>query len=147
MLTRYFALIFGIVYVAVGILGFIPAINPLPGSHPALAVNTAYGYELGLFPINVLHNLVHLLIGVAGIAAYSSYRNARLFAQVLAVAYAVFGVAGFIPGLKDVFGLIPLFGLDILLHFASAIVAAYFGFFLHEQYSDAHDRGVAERRA
>ncbi len=139
MVTRYFALIAGIVYLLVGVLGFLPFANPVPGGagpHPSLAVTAFYGHQLGLFPINVLHNVVHIAIGAAGIAAYRSYNGARTFARVLAIFYALLAILGlpFMPGiLKTTFGLIPIYGADTILHALSAAVAAYFGFAAREQ--------------
>ena len=61
-MVRTFALVFGLIYLVVGILGFIPGmVHPAHGA-PPLAVEANYGLLLGLFPINVLHNLVHVLI-------------------------------------------------------------------------------------
>lgn len=126
--TRYFALITGIVYAAAGILGFVPeALRPATGG-PPIAVDSFYGYLLGLFPVNILHNLVHLGIGVWGIAAYGTFVAARTYAASLAVIYAALTVMGLIPGLDTVFGLVPLFGHDVWLHGLTAIIAAYFGF-------------------
>lgn len=129
MNTRYFALIIGIVYVLVGILGFIPGITqPPPADAMALSVSSSYGYLFGLFPINILHNLVHLIIGVWGIVAYGRYANARLFARSITVIYAILAIMGLIPGLNTIFGLLPLFSHDIWLHALTALIAAYFGF-------------------
>jgi hypothetical protein len=73
MEIRYFALIIGIIYVLVGLLGFIPgARHPAPPGAPDLALEASYGYLLGLFPINLLHNLVHLGVGIWGLAAYTN---------------------------------------------------------------------------
>lgn len=134
MYTRYFALIFGIVYVLVGILGFIPGLytHP-PAGAPHVSVTAGYGYLLGLFPVNVLHDIVHLLVGVAGLAAYRSYDTSRLYARALAVVYGLLTIMGFFPVLKTTFTLIPIFGNDIWLHALSAIVAAYFGWFAPEE--------------
>lgn len=86
MTTRYFALIIGIVYVLVGILGFFPGlIHPPEALDPNLVVETYYGRLLGIFPINILHNLVHLAVGVWGVAAYRSYDGSRNFARGLTV--------------------------------------------------------------
>ena len=134
--TRYFALIVGIVYLAVGALGFIPAANPIPAAggpfpHPALGFTSFYGHQLGQFPINLLHNIVHLAVGVAGILSYRSFSGARAFARGLAIFYALLAILGlaFMPGIiKTTFGLIPIYGADVLLHAATAAVAAYFGF-------------------
>jgi hypothetical protein len=129
MRARYFALVMGIVYLAVGVLGFIPGTHPLGPGAPDLAVDAGYGYLLGLFPINVLHNVVHLLIGALGVAAYLGGAGvARTFARGLAVFYGLLALMGLIPVLNTTFGLIPIFGHDVWLHALSAAAAAYFGF-------------------
>jgi hypothetical protein len=132
MSTRTFALIFGIVFLIVGAGGFIPGLNMMDHSgHPAdadVTVRSFFGYELGLFPVNVLHNIVHLLFGVWGLLAYKSLSASKGYAKGVAIIYAVLMVMGFIPGLNTTFGLIPLYGNDIWLHALLAGVAAYFGF-------------------
>lgn len=128
MSTRTFALLFGIVFLAIGIAGFIPGITtaPHPG-HPDLAVDANYGQVLGLFPVNILHNIVHILFGLWGLLSYKSLGGAKGYARGVAIAYAVLTIAGFVPGLNTMFGLVPLFGNDIWLHALLALVAAYFG--------------------
>ena len=128
MNTRYFALVLGIVYAAVGVLGFVPALRtPMPPGAPDLAVAGGYGLLFGLFPVNVVHNLGHLGVGVWGIAAYATYPAARTYARALAVMFGVLAVMGFFPVLGTLFGLAPLFGHDIWLHALTAIAAGYFG--------------------
>lgn len=129
MNTRTFALIWGIGFLLAGASGFIPGLwHPAPASYPPLAVDSFYGDALGLFPVNILHNIVHLLFGVWGLLAYKSLGAAKTYAKVVAVAYALLIVMGLIPGLNTTFGLIPLFGNDIWLHLLLAAPAAYFGF-------------------
>ena len=127
MSVRIFAIVFGVIYLAVGILGFIPKLRTIPAEATDLAVTAGYGYLLGLFPINLLHNLVHILIGIWGIVAYRNFPSARIYARGLAIIYGVLTVFGLIPGLSTLFGLTPLFGHDIWLHALTAIIAAYFG--------------------
>ncbi len=127
MRTRYFALVFGIVFCVVGIAGFFPAFLTPPAG-PALALEGGHGYLFGLFPVNWLHNIVHLAFGIWGLAAYRSFGGARTYARSVAVIYGVLAVMGFIPVLSTMFGLVPVYGNDIWLHAALAIVAAYFGF-------------------
>lgn len=138
MAIRYFAIAAGIVYVLVGLLGFVPGINAAaPPDAPPLAVDSFYGYLLGLFPVNVLHNLVHLAIGAWGIWGYSNgIPGSRSFARSLTILYGLFAIMGLIPDLNTTFGLVPLFGHDIWLHAGTAVLAAYFGWFHHVDLGD-----------
>jgi hypothetical protein len=128
MATRYFALIAGLAYVVAGVLGFFPGAvhTPVTGD-PDINVVGGWGYLLGLFPVNFLHNLVHLALGAWGLMAYRDFAAARGYARGLAIIYGVLTVMGLIPGLRTVFGLVPIFGHDIWLHAVTAVVAAYFG--------------------
>ena len=129
MKTTSFALIFGIAYLAAGALGLIPAaLQPPPAGAPTTSFSVLYGYLLGLFPVNVLHTAVHLVIGLWGVAAWSGALGALTYARSLAVLYGVLAVMGMVPGLNTVFGLLPLHGHDIWLHAGTAALAAYFGF-------------------
>ena len=128
MRTTTFALILGIAYLAAGLLGLGPAaLQPPPPGAPATSFGVLYGYLVGLFPVNVLHTAVHLLIGLWGIAAWSGALSALGYARSLAVLYGLLALMGLIPGLNTVFGLIPLHGHDVWLHAGTAALAAYFG--------------------
>jgi hypothetical protein len=126
MTIQTFALIMGIVYVAAGVLGFFPS-TPPPAALD-VTVTLGYGYLFGLFPINLLHNLVHLGIGLWGLGAYRSLMGAQNFARGLTAFYGVLAVMGLIPVLNTTFGLIPIFGHDVWLHAVTAALASYFGF-------------------
>jgi hypothetical protein len=95
-----------------------------------------YGNALGLFPVNTLHNIVHLLFGVWGLLAYRSFGGARTYARAVAIVYALFIVMGLIDGLNTTFGLVPLYGNDVWLHILLALPAAYFGFMHRDTASD-----------
>ena len=132
-MIRKFALIFGIIYLLVGILGFIPGIND--HSHadmPPITVDSFYGRLLGLFPVNLMHNIVHIAIGIWGILSYGSVGSARMFGKGVAILYGLLTIMGLIPGLNTLFGLAPIFGHDVWLHAVSALVAGYFGFVARE---------------
>lgn len=131
MRTQTFARIYGIAFLLVGAGGFIPGLTQ-PHDHPGLTVEAASGLELGLFPVNVLHNLVHLLFGVWGLIAARSFDAARLYARVVAVAYGLLTLMGLIPATNTTFGLVPIYGHDVWLHAVLAGIAAYFGF-VHRQ--------------
>jgi hypothetical protein len=129
MNSRNFALIFGIAYLAAGVLGLMPGLlAPMPADSPPMRFEVLNGALLGLFPVNMLHTAVHLAIGAWGIAAFMGMSSPAMYARSLAVLYGVLGIMGLIPGLNTVFGLIPLHGHDVWLHLGTAAVAAYFGF-------------------
>lgn len=125
---RTAALLFGIVFLAVGLLGFVPGAVSDPGPGHDLVVTASHGLLLGLFPVNVLHNLVHIIFGVWGIAAKRTDTAARSYFRTVAVAYIVLAVAGLVPGLDTMFGLVPIHGHNVWLHVALGAVGAYFGF-------------------
>ncbi len=112
------ALLFGAIYLVAGVLGFLPFLG---GSYTM--TNHAL---LGLFNINLLHNLVHIVIGIAGLAAAASVANSRTFCQVVGVILLLLGVLGVF--VANPLGLLNIGGLDIALHLVSGAVLAYFGF-------------------
>lgn len=140
MKATTFALIFGIAYLAAGVLGLVPAaLQPPPQGAPAVSFAVLYGELLGIFPTNLFLTALHLCTGLWGIAAWSGAFGALAYARSLAVLYGVLAVMGMVPGLNTVFGLLPLHSHDIWLHAGTAAIAAYFGW--------RHEAVAAERRA
>lgn len=130
MTTMKFARWIGYLYLLVGAVGFIPAfLTPGAEDRPGLTVQTGYGYLFGLFAVNVLHNLVHIGVGIWGIVSSRSTLDAVRFARGLAVFYGILTVMGLIPGLNTTLGLIPIFGHDVWLHALTTAAAAYFGYY------------------
>jgi len=112
------ALVFGVVYLAVGVFGFLPFLG---GSYTQTPNNL-----LGLVPINLLHNIVHLVIGVAGLAAASSWARSHSYLQIFGVVLLLLGVVGIF--VNNLLGVIPIGGFDIAIHLATGAILAYFGF-------------------
>lgn len=135
MTERYCALIVGMLFLILGLAGFIPALVTLPGTDasyvPFDASPSAYakgfGYVFGLFPTNFLHNLVRCAVGVWGIASYNSYSSSRLFNRAFAVSYALIAIMGLLPITNTTFGLMPIFGNNIWLNALAATATAYYG--------------------
>jgi hypothetical protein len=135
MNVRYFALILGIMFLLVGVLAFVPGLTTHPATdagagahqHDLVVTGPGHGYLLGLFHVNILHNLVHLLFGVWGVIAYRSLGASVTYSRAVAIIYGVLVVAGLIPGLNTMFGLVPIHGNDVWLHLLIAGAAAYFG--------------------
>ena len=145
MKTATFALIFGIVYLAVGLLGLIPAaLRPPPPDAPPTQFTMLYGYLLDVFPVNVLHSAIHLAIGALGIAAWRGMANPLVYARSVALFYGALAVMGLIPGMSTLFGLLPIHGHDVWLHAGSAAIAAYFGWRATEPHMER--RSQHERR-
>ena len=115
---KTFAGIIGGVFLAVGLLGLI--------------LNPTGGLLLGTFAVDLLHNIVHLVVGLAGLGAwYLGLVESRIFNKVLGVVYLVLGVLGFIPPLFDdglFLGILHLNNADNILHLVVGAIAAYFGF-------------------
>ena len=110
--SRIYALAFGAVYTLVGLIGF--AVAPTMQTH-----------DLIIFPVNALHNAVHLAVGLVGLAAYFTARDV-VYGRGMAVLFAILTVAGFLP--QPLLGLVPLGGWDIALHAATALLGAVAGF-------------------
>jgi hypothetical protein len=128
--TRYFALIVGTAFIAAGIAGFIPFFTPhAPPDAPHLMVDTSYGYLLGLFPVNIIHNVFHFAVGVMGVLAFRSYPSSLQFSRFLGISLGVLTLMGMIPALSTGFGLWPLYGHDIWLHGLEAVIGLYLGYF------------------
>ncbi len=109
------AQIFGVVFILIALVGFYYT-----------GFSQTSVEMLGIFPVNVLHNVVHLLFGIWGIAAARSFAGAKTFAQVGGVIYLLLAVLGYVR--PDGFGLVPLGGNDIWLHAVLGIVLAGVGF-------------------
>ena len=115
--SRTFARLMGIVFILVGILGFIPGLNRMHGQHEGLVVHgPGHGYLLGLFHVNLLHNLVHLLFGVAGLAAARSWSGARAYLIGGGVIYAVLWLYGLLIDEDSNANFVPVNDADNWLH-------------------------------
>ena len=111
--AQLYALVFGIVLVAAGILGFFYEASFATGADTLVEREAV----LGILDVNGWHNLVHILTGVLGLAVAGSYDNARLYALGVGITYIGVAVLGFIYGDGDsIFKLIPVNTEDNILH-------------------------------
>ncbi len=117
--ARQFAQVFGAVYVAVGLLGFV-----FTGlSHFA----ASSGDRLLVFGVNPLHNVVHILVGALWLGSSRSEASARVVSALIGAVYLVVGVVGlFVAGSSEL-NLLNLNQPDNVLHLASAMLGLYFG--------------------
>jgi Domain of unknown function (DUF4383) len=108
-LARTVAAVFGAIYLLVGIVGFVLE-SPL----------------LGLFEVNALHNIVHILLGAILLYGSMSYSAAIQTTRGVGIVLLLLGVLGFLS--SDGFGLVPLGGNDIWLHLATGAILLATGF-------------------
>jgi hypothetical protein len=115
--NRLLGVVFGIVYLLIGVLGFFVTSGTgfIATSGPKL---------LGLFEINPLHNVAHLIIGAAVlIAALSGARAAKAVNTTVGAVYLLLGIVGLlIAGGNNPLNILAINGADNVLHFATAVV-------------------------
>lgn len=115
-MAKTLAIIFGIIFVLVGILGFVP--NPLVGSG-------------AIFDTNHLHDLVHLIIGLILLAvAFMAPSQSGLWLKILGVIYLLVAILGFVlvPAGGLLLGILQTNTADHWLHVVLGIVLLAAGF-------------------
>jgi hypothetical protein len=113
------AVVFGVVYLLIGILGFIPGITVESGT-------PGVGLLLGIFSVNLLHNLAHILFGIALVwAGMTSVANTVMVGRALTVVFVLLIILGLVMPTMEA---LPLNLPDTVLHLLSALVSGYLGF-------------------
>jgi len=119
-LVQKVSMVFGIVFICVGVLGFFytgMSMDSEMASAPRI---------LGVFPVNAAHNVVHILFGIWGVLAARDLGNARRYCQLSGALYLVLAALGFV--LPTTLGFIPIGGNDIALHAVLGLVLTLVGF-------------------
>jgi len=124
-MVKRIAMLFGVVVLAVGVLGLVTTGGMQMGDveHPAML--------LGIFPVNVLHNIVHILFGVWGLLAARTFSGAVTYAKLGGFIYLALAVVGLVA--PTTFGLIPIGGADVWLHVVLGLVLVGVGFTAKEE--------------
>ena len=106
----------GAVFLLVGVLGFIPGITT-PYDGLEAAGHESHAELLGIFQVSVLHNVVHLLFGVAGLALARTASTARSFLIGGGAVYLVLWLYGLVVDKSSQANFVPLNTADNWLHF------------------------------
>jgi hypothetical protein len=141
MHPKRFALIVGVLMLAVGIVAFIPSlVGPVDGL-PVLRVNDSYGLFLGLFAMNAVNKGVLIVWGLLGIiAATARYTNLPMSINFSRLTFFVTGalaILGLFPETNTLFGYWPIFGYNIVISAIIALTSAWFGWALTSKVPDS----------
>jgi hypothetical protein len=137
---RTAALVTGVVFLLVGVMGFIPGLTT------DYDLMDTSGHEsmsklLGVFQVSVLHNIVHLLFGVAGIALSRTASNSRAYLVGGGVIYLVLFIYGLLIDKSSSANFVPLNNADDWLHLALAVGMVGLGLALGRDISSSnHNR-------
>ena len=122
MTIQRIATIFGAAFLLVGALGFTAT-----GMHMGMNMDAASApLLLGLFPVNALHNIVHIVFGVWGIWAGRAAGRAVAYALGSGAVYMLLAILGMLT--PTLLVIVPIGGYDVVLHLVLAVVLAGFGF-------------------
>ncbi|WP_156114213.1 DUF4383 domain-containing protein [Myxosarcina sp. GI1] len=135
-MQRKCALGLGIFFLIIGVAGFFPNLLTLPTEkydtyyvyRAGDIYSQGFGFLFGLFPTNLLHNLIHITVGLFGIAAAATGDGARFYNRSFAISYALIAIMGLLPITQSFFGTMPIFGNNVWLNALSSAIAGYFGF-------------------
>lgn len=120
-MAKTFGMLFGIVFLAVGILGFVPGVTTTGADGMPML--------LGIFMVNTVHSIVHIASGAVFLfASMSGAAAASLWFKIFGLIYAVVAVMGFVVGHGMIFGLISNNPADTWLHVVLAVAMLAIGF-------------------
>jgi len=123
------ALLVGILFFVLGILGFVPGITTHYGDL-SFAGHDSGAKLFGIFQTSILHNVVHLLFGLIGIAMARSWEGARTFLIAGGTIYLVLFVYGLLAHGGSGWNFIPVNSADNVLHVALGVVMVVLGLVL-----------------
>lgn len=115
-MIRVVAIVFGILFLLAGILGFFPVCAP----------NDMLG---GYFHVNPAHNLIHLVTGLIALwVGFGSVYASKMFFRVFGIVYVLVAVLGVYYGDHNICGIVANNPADVVLHFVVGIIALGLGF-------------------
>ena len=119
-LVSTLAMAVSVVFLLIGVLGFIPGITTNYGEL-YFAEHDSMAKLFGVFQVSILHNLVHLAFGVVGLALARTVAGARTFLIGGGVIYAVLWIYGVAVDQNSNANFVPFNTADNWLHFLLAV--------------------------
>ncbi|MGP4099496.1 DUF4383 domain-containing protein [Nonomuraea sp. KM90] len=130
------AFVTGAVFVFAGLLGFVPGITT-HYDEMAFAGHQSGALLLNVFQVSILHNLVHLLFGIAGILLSRTWSGARGFLIGGGLVYLLLWIYGLLIGHDSPANFVPLNTADNWLHLILAVGMIALGFLLSRRRASA----------
>jgi arginine exporter protein ArgO len=124
--AQLIAAVFGVVFLIVGIAGFIPGLTTNYDTMQ-FAGHNSDALLLGVFKVSVLHNIVHLAFGIAGLAMARTANLARLFLLGGGIVYALLWLYGLAIDFDTAANFVPLNTADNWLHLVLAVAMVAMG--------------------
>jgi hypothetical protein len=144
MNPRNFALVAGIIMLAMGLFSLVPTWQGSIETLPNLNVETSYGLFLGLFPMNIFNKVALIVFGAAGIwagsARFNSLPYSIWYARIVGVIFGVAAILGLFPQTDTLFGYWPLFRGEIVTHAVFSLLGLTYGFYLTSKVPDIDTR-------
>jgi Domain of unknown function (DUF4383) len=131
----------GVVFLLVGIAGFVPGLTTNVGSMRGMG-HESMAMLLGLFMVSVLHNVVHLLYGVAGLVASRGWSASRMFFLAGGAIYVVLWLYGVLIDQASAANFVPVNTADNWLHFGLGVGMAAIGLILGRERQPAGARAA-----
>lgn len=131
------ALVFGIVFIVVGVAGFIPGLT-VNLETIQFAGHESNALLLGVFQVSILHNIVHLLFGILGLAAAAEFAFAKNYLIWGGAIYALLLVYGLFLSGDHPANFVPLNSADNWLHAFLAVAMIVLGVLLGRRDLRAH---------
>jgi hypothetical protein len=127
------------VFLLVGVLGFVPGVTT-EYDDMAFAGHDSGAQLLGVFGVSVLHNIVHLLFGIVGLALARTWSGARAFLIGGGAVYLVLWLYGVLIDLDSDANFVPVDDADNWLHLGLGVAMVALGLALGRDDSDRPDR-------
>ena len=130
MTARTYAALCGAVYLALGIAGFVPWLWERPPADPTLSIRVFHASLLGVFVVNIITSMTHLVIGLWGAMAANNRYSALAMTRGATILFLLLGIAGLIPAhvINNVYGTAPLYANNVWLHLITGAVGIFVSF-------------------
>ena len=129
----------GVVFLLVGVLGFVPGVTENV-DQMEMASHESESLLLGIFQVSILHNVVHLLVGVAGLALARTFDGARKYLIGGGIVYLLLFVYGLVIDKDSAANFVPVNAADDWLHLVLGLGMVGLGVLLGRRHDDAGRR-------